>query len=242
MTATTHARSLQLARAAALAAALAGLALGGCKHGEEPSRVVGWGPVEPAQRHPILISQQPSTMSLRVARGASGLAPRQRAEVLEFATHYRASDSGNSRLVISAPSGAANESASMNAVFEVRDLLSANGFQDSSIAIEAYHAERDSNPPIRIAYLRYVAEAPICGHWPTNLAYEPDNVSYPNFGCATQRNFAVQVANPGDLVQPRSETARASERRDTVWTKYVKGDTTNTKKSADEKISTKNQD
>ena len=106
----------------------------------------------------------------------------------------------------------------------------------------AYHAERDSNPPIRISYLRYVAEAPVCGSWPTNLAHEPDNVSYPNFGCATQRNFAAQIANPCDLLQPRSETPRASERRDTVWTKYVKGDTTNTKKSTDEKISTKNQD
>ena len=64
----------------------------------------------------------------------------------------------------------------------------------------------------------------------------------PELGCATQRNFAAQLANPGDLVQPRSETARASERRDTVWTKYVKGDTTISKKAADEKISTKNQD
>ena len=112
----------------------------------------------------------------------------------------------------------------------------------TSIAVEAYHAEGSHDAPVRVSYLRYVAEAPVCGYWPTNLADQRDNGNYPNFGCATQRNFAVQVANPGDLVQPRSETARASERRDTVWTKYVKGDTTNTKKSADEKISTKNQD
>jgi pilus assembly protein CpaD len=242
MTATKPVRALQVHRAAALLAALSGLALAGCKHGENPTRVAGWALADPAQRHPILVSQQPSTMSLRVAHGASGLAPRQRAEVLEFATHYRASDSGNSRLVISAPSGAANEAASMSAVFEIRELLIANGFQDSSIAVEAYHEDRDRNPAIRISYLRYVAEAPLCGNWPTNLAQEPENVPYPNFGCATQRNFAAQLANPGDLVQPRSETPRASERRDTVWTKYIKGETTISKKSADEKISTKNQD
>ena len=32
------------------------------------------------------------------------------------------------------------------------------------------------------------------------------------------------VANPADLLGPRSETARASERRDQVWGKYVKGE------------------
>jgi pilus assembly protein CpaD len=49
------------------------------------------------------------------------------------------------------------------------------------------------------------------------------NLPYPNFGCATQRNFGAQVANPADLLGPRSETARSSERRDQVWSKYVKG-------------------
>jgi pilus assembly protein CpaD len=242
MTANTTTRALSPRLAPALLAAFGALALAGCKHVEDPTRVAGWALIDSAQRHPILVSQQPSTLSLRIARGATGLAPRQRAEVLEFASHYRASDSGNSRLVIAAPSGAANESASMHAVFEIRELLSQNGFQDSSIVIEAYHAERDPTAPIRISYLRYVAEAPICGSWPTNLAREPENLPAPNFGCATQRNLAAQVANPGDLLAPRSETPRASERRDTVWTKYVKGDTTTTKKSDDEKISTKNQD
>jgi pilus assembly protein CpaD len=49
------------------------------------------------------------------------------------------------------------------------------------------------------------------------------NLPYPNLGCANQRNLAVQIANPADLLGPRSETARASDRRDQVWNKYVKG-------------------
>ena len=129
----------------------------------------------------------------------------------------------------------------MSAVFEIRELLIANGFQDSSIAVEAYHEDRDRNPdPDLLLALRGGGAA--LRQLAINLAHDPENVAYPNFGCATQRNFAAQLANPGDLVQPRSETARASERRDTVWTKYVKGDTTISKKAADEKISTKNQD
>ncbi len=40
--------------------------------------------------------------------------------------------------------------------------------------------------PVRVSYLRFVAEGPVCGAWPTNLAFEPNNLPYPNFGCANQ--------------------------------------------------------
>lgn len=177
-------------------------------------------------------------MTIRVPRGSSGLSPAQRSRLLRFYAHYRATNAGNSRLVIEAPSGAANEVAVMNAVQEIRYILTSEGIPPSDIAIEAVHAERGSEPPIRLSYLRHVAEAPACGYWPTNLAREPANLPYPNFGCATQRNFAVQVANPADLLGPRNITPRASERRDTTWNKYVKGETTAAAKGNDERIST----
>jgi len=58
---------------------------------------------------------------------------------------------------------------------------------------------------------------------------------YPDFGCATQRNFAAQVANPADLIGPRSMTPAAAERRDVVWGKYIKGESTISQKQADER-------
>ncbi|HKZ97349.1 MAG TPA: CpaD family pilus assembly protein [Hyphomicrobiaceae bacterium] len=219
-----------------LAASLAALPLAACKHTEGQGQVAGWTLVDPAQRHPILVSQQPQTMTIRVAKGSKGLAPQQRAELLAFADHSRASDAGNSRLVISAPGGADNEVASMHAVHQIRRLLSDNGFSEASIAVEAYDADRDPEPPIRVSYLRYVAEGPRCGAWPTNLAHEPGNLPYPNLGCATQRNFAAMVANPADLLGPRTESDRASERRDVVWEKYIKGESTISQKNEDERV------
>ena len=71
--------------------------------------------------------------------------------------------------------------------------------------------------------------------WSTNLAYEPMNLPYPNLGCAQQRNLGVMIANPADLLGPRSETARSGERRDRVWGKYVKGESTGASKSEDER-------
>jgi pilus assembly protein CpaD len=214
----------------ALAAAVLALALPGCRHDEELIGVPGWALVDPALRHPIQVSQEPQSMRVTVGRYAQGLTPQQRSEILAFADRSRASDAGNSRLIISAPGGTANEVAAMHATRQIRRILSDYGFA------EAYQADEGSEPPVRISYLRYVAHAPECGAWPTNLAYEPENLPYPNMGCATQRNFASMVANPADLIGPRTESDRSSERRDTTWDKYVRGESTTSKRVEDEKI------
>jgi pilus assembly protein CpaD len=185
-----------------------------------------------------MVSQQPSNLSIRVTPG-SELSPHQRAQLIDFLDRYRARDTGDSKLVISAPRGAANEVAAMEAVVEIRHMMYEAGFGEASIAVEGYHEGRDPRPPIRVSYLRYVAEGPECGHWHTNMAEDPKNVAPPNLGCATQRNFAAMVANPADLLGPRNMTRRPGERRDQVWEKYVKGESTIARKQADEKVQVK---
>lgn len=222
-------------------ACVAALAVAGCRPGEEGTRVMGWSLVDPTERHPIIVSQQPASISVRVARDHYGLSPHQRAQVSNFLEKFRATDAGNSKLVIQAPSGSANEVAAMQAVAEMRQLISDMGFPHASIAVEAYGAGGDGAAPIRISYLRFVAEGPQCGTWPTNLAENPSNLSYPNLGCATQRNLAAQIANPADLIGPRTHGQAPAERRDVVWDKYTKGDSTTAKKTEDERARTKGQ-
>ena len=214
---------------------LTALTAAACIHDDQGPMVAGWAITDPAQRHPIMVSKQPATIAFRVSHGALGLSPQQRAQLIGFVERYRGRDAGNSKLVIHAPSGAANEVASMQAVSEIRHLLRGSGFDDSSIMIEAYHDGSSQHPPIRISYLQFIAEAPNCGHWGSNLAEDPLNVGVPNLGCASQANFAAMVANPADLLGPRNETPRASERRDVTWGKYTKGDSTVARKTEDER-------
>ena len=56
----------------------------------------------------------------------------------------------------------------------------------------------------------------------------------------TQRNLAAQVANPADLLGPRTMQPGSAERRDTVWNSYVKGESTVAKKDNEEKVQVKN--
>lgn len=227
-------RALRLA----LPLALATMALAGCKH-DDGSQVAGWTLVDPTQRHPIMVSQQPAYLNMQIARGSQGLTPSQRAEVSEFASRYRAGDSGNSRLIISAPSGSSNEVAAMAAAQDARELLVGSGFSESGIAVEAYSDEANNAPPVRISYMRYVAEGPSCGHSFTALSSDPKNIGNPNHGCANQHNFAAMISNPADLLGPRSESSRYSERRDDVINKYAKGKITGAEKSEEERVRVK---
>ena len=219
------------------ALALVALVLVGCRGREEMgAQVAGWSVVDATQRHPILVSQQPATLNIRVPASSHGLSPSQAAQVSDFLGRYRAKDSGNSKLVIGVPSGSPNESAAMRAVADVREMIRDFGFSESTVSMTPYNGGRDSNAPVRLAYLRYVAEAPECGIWPTNLAHDPKNLPYPNFGCAQQHNLAAQIANPADLLGPRTTAPADAERRAVVIENYRQGKATASEKSSDERV------
>lgn len=223
-----------------LGIALLSASLAGCGHQEMASQGPAFALVDPAQRHPILVSQKPSHMSVNVPHGSSGLSPRSKADVLAFAQRFRATDSGDSRLVIQAPSGSGNEVAAMNAVQEVRALLASNGLADSIVSVETFDAGHDANPAVKVSYMRYVAEAPECGNWPSNLAHEPNNLPMANIGCANQRNLASMISNPADLLGPRTMSPASGERRDVIWDKWQRGEITTAKKAEDNKVATRN--
>ncbi len=242
---TTSSMKTKLPRLARLstmgaASALTALLLAGCSNGMEPGgHVAGWAMISPDQRHPIIVSEQPSTHSVRVARGSDGLSPHQRAGIADFIGRYRGADAGNSSLAIAVPSGSVNEISALKAVADAREIARDMGIDDSRVSVSPYRAGGDRDPAIRISYTRYVAEAPECGIWPTNVGDDARNMPHPNLGCATQRNFAMQVANPADLLGPRTMTPATGERRDARWEKFNKGETTVAKKDQDERASTK---
>lgn len=210
---------------------VAGLA--GCRDEYGGTRYVGWeAPLTVAERHPIVVDQQEATLDLYIPRGASGLNEFQKVQVSDFIGQYR--EEGNGHLVIEAPSGGANEGAAHKAVADVRDLAKGAGIPRAALDVQAYGGG-GGKPPVKLSFLRYVAQGPDCGKWDENLADDPRNVNYWNYGCSAQHNLAAMIANPHDLVEPRDTWQRPSERRDTVWRKYVGGQSTIAKTDKEEK-------
>lgn len=226
--------ALMLAAGAAL--------LAGCKTLQEPgAHMTGSVIVNPNEKHPILVAQQPTSMSLSIPAGSRGLTAGQVAQVEGFLSRFRASDAGNSKLVIAVPHGGANEPAAMRAAGQLNGLIKEAGFADNAVQVQPYGAGRGSNAPIRFSYMRYVAQAPDCGYWPGDLAHDKRNLNYHNFGCAQQANLAAQIANPADLITPRTMDASDPERRALVFDKYRQGKSPASEKGVDDTATAKTQ-
>jgi pilus assembly protein CpaD len=186
----------------------------------------------PNERHPIKVSQGEALLDLSVSSRSRGLSSAQWNQLYTYLSGYQ--ERGTGGLVIKAPTGSANEKAAMRAYEDVRHAMRRAGIGAREVRLEPYFAKWDPAAPLRLSYLEYVAQGPDCPDWSENLARDPQNLPSPNMGCAMQKNLAAMVADPQDLLSPRPESPRPSERRDTVWGKYIAGEPTLSKRDASE--------
>jgi pilus assembly protein CpaD len=203
---------------------------GGCMQG--PRMEAPFTLSNPNERHPIAVKQGEALLDLAVSRNAGGLSSAQRGQLYHYLEGYR--ERGAGALVIKAPSGGANEKAAMRAYDDVRRAMRRIGISPREVMLQPYSAKWDQGAPLRLSYLEYVAKGPDCPDWSENLARDPQNLPWPNMGCAMQRNLAAMVEDPQDFLYPRAEAPRPSERRDTVWGKYVAGQPTLSKRDPSE--------
>ena len=222
--------ALRAARAIVLA--LVAMSSGGCLLSTK-YETTGSVPTDYRHRHPITIKEAERTVEVFVGMRRGGLTPVQRAEVHAFADGWRREATGG--IIIDVPAGTPNARAAADAAHEIRSLLARAGVPAHTIEARGYRP-RDPGllATVKLNYPRMSGQAGPCGLWPDDLGPTIDsrynnNEPYWNLGCATQRNLAAMVANPADLVQPRTaETPIYSARRTTVMEKYRAGASTAT--------------
>lgn len=178
---------------------------------------------DPVANHPIAV--EPSYQSIRVGYSPadSGIAPADRARFDTFITDYQ--QHGNGAIAISAPAGI--NSQQMTAFFAQR--INDMGVSKDHILV-ASHDAPDGDQRVEINYVSYQAHTDKCGDWSENLAYTADNLTPKNFGCAVQQNIAAQIADPRDLLQPRTSDDADAARRAVVITNYEAGKITSAEK------------
>lgn len=186
-----------------------------------------------ADRHPILVEPGQVRLEIDIPGYSRGLTPRQRDQVRAFLGDYRSL--GEGEIAVTVPSGTANEASAVAAVTGVRKLIAGARIPKTAVRYVPYRgAEPGQEPPIVISFERYFAQPSECGHWPRNIAHEPYNKPFANFGCASQNNLAAIVSDPRDLVRSRALTEGDAARRFEVFDQYRRGEITSAKRSGEE--------
>lgn len=212
------------------AAAALALGLGACGNFGQN------GPLQAAsvkQTHPITVDTQAASLMVHVAPDSNSLTDDDIGRLKSFALHYR--NRGNGPMVMSIPTGAPNRGAASRAAAEVETLLDDMAVGSNRLRLSHYRASgAASDAPLILSFTQYVATPSPCGNWSEDMAYNPRNTRSANFGCASQNNLAVMVADPGDLVAPRGVAPSDAQRRDVVLERYRAGETTQTERAEEE--------
>jgi len=186
--------------------------------------------------HPISVEPDIVTLVIPASPYKESLTGADRAEIESMALAYK--ERGHGALTIATPSGAPNTGSALNVLSEVREVLDGKGISQNRIDYAPYNASAaDGSAPIILSFKRFVATASPCGDWSRDLAYNPSNKHPPNYGCATQNNLAAVVADPADLLGPRTMTPADAARRSTVLGKYQRGEVTSSQKDASDSAS-----
>jgi pilus assembly protein CpaD len=161
---------------------------------------------------------------LRLALHAQGVSVRQGDALSQFVADWQSEEGG--MIGIQAPSTGVDPSAAYRMGESTRSFLISKGVSADQIEVVGYDPGAEQGAPLLVSYVRYKAEIPKCGVEWTNLAHTFSNRASPNYGCAVTANMAAQIADPGDLLQPRTTTPQDASRRQEVLDKYRKGDIT----------------
>jgi len=217
-------KSIRLATVSRSALVLAGcLTALGCQN-QSPASLLASNDYR--ANHPIVVTEEPETLDLPIGRSTRNLSGPIVGTISSFGTDSR--QRGNGVVEILVPSGGANEAAVHSVTPQIRKALQQGGVSRSRINTRTYPVQNASaDAPIRLSYPRMQATAGECGSWPKNIGGSfNQNVNYENYGCATQANLALMVANPSDLLTPRASTPADQGRRAVVIENYRKGDVT----------------
>jgi pilus assembly protein CpaD len=131
---------------------------------------------------------------IHFARGAKSLTSAQAAELRYF---LRSNGIGEGDSVVVEGSGVSALTGARQAgvMGELKQLrVDAAAGTDAKLAADSVRVHAD----------HAVAVAPPCPDWSKPEADEPNNRTSSNYGCATEAILAAMIANPADLVKPKT--------------------------------------
>ncbi|MEO0635193.1 MAG: CpaD family pilus assembly protein [Pseudomonadota bacterium] len=201
-----------------LAIGLMAVALAACGRTTDPTIVTS---VESDYRktHPILVGESERRLHLMVGGDDSQLSFPDQRRVEHFAETFLAS--GAHVLTVHKPRGAHNQKGINRVLPQLLRQLKKSGVRGHHVKVVGYDLRHEQEAAaLHLTYRSLTASVHQCGNWEEDLTDTFQNKNYQNFGCASQANFAAQLADPKDLVTPRAPSPVDAEQRAAVLEAY----------------------
>jgi len=188
----------------------------------------------PTEQYGVKVTNAPEQIAIGLHAG--GLSPNQQAALSQFVSEWR--EDGEGDITVRAPADGADPHLARKVADAASAYLNHLGVPAERLQITGYAAAGAAGAPVLASYQKFVAEGPAncAGRW-DNQDANTHNTPSAHFGCAVTANFAVQIANPRDLLAPAVMTPADNSRRQVVLGKYRNGQVTST--VADEQASGK---
>ncbi len=206
------------------------IVLGACStSGWEGEKHDVYVPTSYTERYPIEVVK--GTVKVNVPTSSSRMTVAQKDAVTRFAQQARNSRTNSVSIV--RPGGSINADAIAG---QVTQLLTEQGISASQLRHSTYSG--GAGAPVSLAFVRKFAKTKKCGNWSTKFTRTGKNLPHSDFGCSYQHNIAAQIANPQDLVTPRTMDPSDPMRRERVFDDYRKPKSPTTPADSNSTVST----
>lgn len=171
--------------------------------------------------HKIQIAESIERLELYTRPTGLELSARDQMAVTQFLETY--SRQGEGPVYINTPSSSAHGIGAQQAQAIIRQNLAAIGLHGAPVHTGQYQAGYGAPAPVVVSY-RTLKTVPQDCRQLGNMTDTYNNQPYSNFGCSQSSNMAAMIQDPRQLLQPYDMTVPDSQRRQTIYDKYIKGE------------------
>lgn len=174
-------------------------------------------------KNKIQIAESVERLELYTRPTGLELSARDQVAVSQFLQAY--ARQGEGPIYMNFPSSTANGLGAQQAQAVIRQSLNQVGLYGAPLQTGQYQTAYGAPAPVVVSYRTLKTVPKDCRHL-GDLAHTYNNQVYDNFGCSNTANLAAMIQDPRQLIQPYDLGVPDSQRRQTIYDKYIEGEVT----------------
>lgn len=184
-------------------------------------------------KNKIQVAESIERLELYTRPNGLELSARDQVAVNQFLQSYR--HSGNGPIYVNIPSNASSGLGVQQAKSLIQSNLSSLGLGRAAMQTGQYQVAHGSPAPVVVSY-RTLKTVPRDCRQLGDATDTYTNQPYDNFGCFHTANLAAMIGDPRQLLEPYDMTIPDSQRRQTVYDKYIQGENTASEQPARQQV------